>query len=1750
MASQVTDWFLTGSPRYWALPTGGVPYRRPPGIRDSSNMATPEKSQRLLSFLNAMAAIRSKRITAYGDNDHVVYLADVPAEASACKSSFLRNQGAAAADRYPWLSVKKPRLSGPPTPSDLLTPWVDPAALDSPDVEPVLLSETTILASNADADGTHAISVTAHLEDHPEVVTAWNKYLEKHWRPWAVKQREANAVQALYGEIDEMRRKAEESSDRFELLIAVGLLQWRDDGGSTIERHVLVGPAEIILNASRGELTVEPAGAFETLRLELDMLPPDSPATVDVGEQLEDLAADVSTADRVIDLLKTIANQWRADAQVGSEQLEKPRVVNTTPRLSYAPAIVLRPRRSTAYSTVLGDLLQTVDETATASATPWSHLLAEGATSADGEDDAARACRPEIAVTEETADRYFPLPVNDEQERILDKLRVSPGVLVKGPPGTGKSHTIANLICHLLAKGERVLVTAQAPKALGVLRGLLPESIQQLCVTALGGDRQEQQVLEDSVQGILDHKDEWPGPAASDAEIARLEAVLAHARQELLAVERRLRESREAETSRITLPGGYDGTAAAISKKLESERETYGWFPGDDIQLEACPLDDAEVRLVAQAHEAFPAESLKDLHRHLGDKSFPQSQQFTAAVQRLREAQRLAGKDHPHASDLAGCSKDTLSTIETAIRGLDGLMARAERSVGPTAAGVLDDALVGRLERWRRAVDKATAVLETATQYCSHLPAAPPQISDSVDRQSLLDDVRRRKKHFENGGWKGIWLFAPKVARETRQIPSTCRVGGKPCSTPASLGHLEAHLVAESAVSSLGDLLPSLTVQSTTLSSQVEEWSERVTELAHLVKGLGALPAGWTDCLPPLLARNLTSEEGRSQIRDAVSTETMRRKSHEIETQIEQLRTLVAREAATPNAHPCLQAVLIAVDGRDTAAYAAAQSQHARLVSHQRQWAAYQQLLEKLAQGCPDLAAVLEKNLHTEGWPARILQLPEAWRWAYACRSLGSSLDGFATENLDQKHRRLRDTVETTTERLVSQKAWRAFFERLNDHTEQHLIAWRAAIRKLGKGTGKYANQHRRTARDHLRHCISAMPAWVMPLHKLWETVSASPGLFDTIIVDEASQAGLDSLVLLLLAKSIIVVGDDMQNSPDDVGVNQVQANQLIREHLAAFSFRDEYRVDSSLFDHAHRAFRSQVMLREHFRCVPEIIRFSNTFYSGKLVPLRLVPARDRLPPLKTFYIAEGASEGRDGRIRNQAEAEAIVTTIEKLIGDENYAGKTMGVIALQGRAQAELISRTLATRLQASEIEERRIRCGEPQNFQGDQRDVIFLSMVAAPNQSYTARTTADDQRRYNVAMSRARDQVWLFHSVGLKDLAPADMRHQLLSFFESPTASVIPECDIARLRQAVRGYRELGNQPPPFESWFEVDVCLALMERGFYVQPQVEVSSKRIDLVVEGANGRLAVECDGEFWHGPDAFAADMARQRQLERAGWTFERVRESTFYADRETAIDKIIAACSELDIFPWSQGGETPSGVPIDEHVATTEDEAEDSSDARSQPDNGETSPAETPEDDDDTEVSDDVTEPTTEARDNAVPFSGYSDASAYPDPRDASPANVRAHVLEIIHRDGPLLRSSVHRLYLRGCPGVSRLGKEIQRVLNRAIGALLASGEIVLENELGGGAQEGQVLRGANTPRVRPRAVGQRSLEEIPPSELMAWLDDRRSSLGQHFSADADDCTRYLLQRCGCHTMTLPRRKYLHKVFTRWLESDIALTGS
>ena len=155
---------------------------------------------------------------------------------------------------------------------------------------------------------------------------------------------------------------------------------------------------------------------------------------------------------------------------------------------------------------------------------------------------------------------------------------------------------------------------------------------------------------------------------------------------------------------------------------------------------------------------------------------------------------------------------------------------------------------------------------------------------------------------------------------------------------------------------------------------------------------------------------------------------------------------------------------------------------------------------------------------------------------------------------------------------------------------------------------------------------------------------------------------------------------------------------------------------------------------------MPEIIRFSNDLcYSDTpLIPLRRY-RRTRLPPLEHVFVRGGYREGSNDRTINRPEAEAIVKRIAELCGDSRYDGKTMGVVVLQGKAQAALIENQLLERLGPEEMERRRLVCGNPYSFQGDERDIMLLSLVAASNERIGPLTKAADERRLNVAASRA---------------------------------------------------------------------------------------------------------------------------------------------------------------------------------------------------------------------------------------------------------------------------------------------------------------------------------------------------------------------------------------------------------------------------
>ena len=423
--------------------------------------------------------------------------------------------------------------------------------------------------------------------------------------------------------------------------------------------------------------------------------------------------------------------------------------------------------------------------------------------------------------------------------------------------------------------------------------------------------------------------------------------------------------------------------------------------------------------------------------------------------------------------------------------------------------------------------------------------------------------------------------------------------------------------------------------------------------------------------------------------------------------------------------------------------------------------------------------------------------------------------------------------------------------------------------------------------------CQNAVPGWIMPINRALESLDPRENRFDIIIIDEASQSDISSLAILYMGKKLIIVGDDKQVSPMAVGMDVLKMSSLEQMYIKdKIPNSHLYNSKTSIYDIAATTFQP-LMLREHFRCVPEIIGFSNMLsYDYKIKPLRDA-SQSILQPAVVNYRVENGKRDAGGKT-NTNEAKAIIALIKACLEQPEYDNKSIGVISLLGDEQVKVISRMIEQEIDPVDISRRNILCGNSANFQGDERDVIFLSLVDSgdgngPIRMLGSGTEDAIKKRYNVAVSRARDQLWVVDSLDPAiDLKPGDMRKILIDYSLNPTASAIRHDEI-----------ESKSESP-----FEVSIATALSDRGYHIEQQWEVGAYRLDMVAVCEKNMVAIECDGERWHSGEAkIREDMERQTILERLGWRFIRIRGSEYYRYPEKTIERVISDLTDYGIYP-------------------------------------------------------------------------------------------------------------------------------------------------------------------------------------------------------------------------------------------------------
>lgn len=1518
-----------------------------------------DRGIRLIDFLTRLNQLRTKVVRDLNDYQNVLWLHEIPSEQRYC---FTRAWGDNENfDPDIWIEIKKynePKLERVP---EICEKWADQKTLRNTDDFPKLLSSINIQVDklNPDWDPKDPVEEqyistleTLNLDNHPKVSEEWDRYLETKWLPWSDLHRKWQEVQNIYSQLFSIYQQQQKLGEEFELVLAIGLLNWKPPTGHSVRRHLITSKADIIFDSRVGKFTVKASVEGPQLTVELDMLelgdqPKGAASTAEAAINSSDQDPwNRSTINPILSSLTNTLSDKGDGEYYGSNLKPTESRPEKKPIVDYSPAVILRKRSLRGLSQVLQTIRKQIVDGATLP--PEFIDIVEGKnlespSSAEKTQTSQEGHEISVKLPKTI---FFPLPYNEEQKEIINRLDSSSGILVQGPPGTGKSHTIANLICHFLATGKRILITAQTPRALKVLHEKLPKALKPICISLLGSGIEEMEALKDSVSSILNEQYKWNEANAIERikELDKKNHLLKSQREE---IRYRLRSIRELETrTHILFDGAYNNTAAKIGIKVREESPNFNWFKDEINYKQEMPISKMELVKIRSEISSVPEEMRQEIGQAVPapGKELPSIKEYADLISRYKEASSFTSKEaylinSPQWKLLSESNISDIQSIILAISKLNAEVISVCKRPMKWIEGAVYEMLTDNDTPWKEMLSISLVNLKNLREKARKISDQSLSLPKRYEIKKVLADAKILQTHLEGGGKIGWGIFRDKIVKERMYLIEEVKINGLACDKAVPLELLEEHLDVLDRINNAWKIWEGKVerkpgppfIQFATLE-ELQEALNRVVELYDLHQNAKEAIYSIQGLAEPTwhIAKEVIEFHNVCQF-------VVREKElKQVKEEIGNVSKKIQKISELPNAHPVVQEIIPILKKGDPNLYSIFVSRIEKIIEDSDCVKRSSMTLEKLEEIAPLFIKQLYLSPNDPCWEGRLNSIEKAWDWARAKSWLRDFINADDVESLIRQLERIDQDVNSNIAELSANHSWKYCFKRMSEQHRRSLIGWQDNMRSIGKGTGKHAPKYRREAQRHLNECKGAIPAWIMPLHKVWDTVKPTPGIFDVIIVDEASQCGWQSIPLLYMGKRIIIVGDDQQISPQAVGLNKNSVQALMDEYLYDFEHSDSFDAENSLFGHARRRFSAPIVLREHFRCMPEIIRFSNDLcYKGApLIPLRQYPPK-RLKPLISVHISDGYREGSGEKAINRNEAEALVKEIIKCCKDERYAEKTMGVICLQGKAQAALIEKLLLDNIEnegisADELfKKRRLICGDSYSFQGDERHVIFLSMIVAPNEIISAMTKPDFQKRFNVAASRAQDQMWLFHTPTANDLNESCLRRKLLDHFTNPQSNIDKALGGKgeKLRElAHMANRSIEKPPEPFESWFELDVALQIAARGYRVIPQYSViEKKRIDLVIEGLQSRIAVECDGDYWHGPDEYDKDAERQRKLERCGWTFYRIRESAFNYIPEETMNGLYHVLEHHGIHPVGSEGHHETINKLEEEFTKEQD---------------------------------------------------------------------------------------------------------------------------------------------------------------------------------------------------------------------------------
>ena len=1320
--------------------------------------------------------------------------------------------------------------------------------------------------------------------------------LLKDRKLWVEEQKKIEVVRNLFDTLYNKYLVLDRDSDILELVVANGLVKVPNED---IYYPILLKKVNFSIDTEKNIISITDASDndFITQELYLNFLAEVENINLDKVFYLEDKIVEnnihpISKNDTIKDFFREFIHNLNPRAQF-IEDLDKKNKESVI-TIEWKPILFIR-KKDDGKVEAINNIIKDIENGG-----EIPEYLSE-LVGVIGSDKRAVEPIPDILFTKET---------NNEQMEIIKSLYSHRAVVVQGPPGTGKTHTIANLLGHFLAEGKNVLITSQTKKALDVLKEKIPTDIQDLCISMLDDDSSD---LGNSVESISE-KLGYLNLETLKNEYEEIENQRNELKEDIKNIKRKIFNIKYQESHPI-IYNNESITLREAGEFLRKNQRELDRIPGIVSSGVTCPINNENLTFLKSGYKkSVSREEEKEIELGLNKLSdFWTLEEFKEMLENKKEIMSrldllLKNKKYHINDNLFYVDDKMLIDLDKFknYSGIDKIIPEDLKSIEDWKKDVCIAGTENSGDRkiWLEFIKDIRRLYDLTNMTKDQLFKKEVVYKD-IDVSTAKKLIIGLKKGIERPGF----FFKHRLRKARKQISDKVTINNRILETlydcNVALEYTTLIELKENTKNTWNILMTgnsllensnnkNLYKQLYSYADQMEyllNWYDREKKtFLHKIENAGfeKLNINKTEGNPIYVDEVNQIFDFIPSLEELIAIGKIALEYREVDTKRSEY--LVKIENIIKENSPLGREIKNAILNENTDKYSETLEKLRVLSEKEVLYKKYKELLHDIKTVANSWGEELENGLFNE----KIENIYNVWRY----KQISQKLKELAEKpyfNLQADILEKSEELKKLTTDLVTKKTWyniiKFIEEKDNLAISQALKGWKQTVQKIGKGTGKNTNIHKKNAKEKMLLCQKVVPAWIMPLNKVFDTLNPVENKFDIVIIDEASQSDISSLILLYMAKKIIIVGDDKQVSPSDVGVNIDKINMFRRKYIKGKVVNDDlYGIRASLYSIVSTTFQP-ISLREHFRSVPEIIGYSNrTSYDNQILPLR----DSNSSILKPAIIDYKVNGRRDEKSKiNRVEAETIVSLIEACLAMKEYKNSTFGVISLLGDEQAELIQDLIVKRIPATEIENHKILCGNSASFQGDERDIMFISLVDSSEENKSLRLVGEGvegaiRKRYNVAISRAKDQLWIVHSIDKNSLKEGDLRKELFEYIDSLKENVFDKTAIENITA----------------SDFENEVARHLLEKNYTIKQKWRVGSYDIDMVAIYDDKKIAIECDGKILnHTEEEVIANLEEQEILERCGWKFIRVRASEYFRNPEKAIKDLIIQLDDKGVYP-------------------------------------------------------------------------------------------------------------------------------------------------------------------------------------------------------------------------------------------------------